>query len=211
VGTSTVHRSPSRHPWDFERSAYENPDIPPLRVLDEILRAAQSDDWDQEMAGEAVSTCAAVLLERSRALEQAGDPERALVVDVAERRLITQGANSVFAEFALEGLAASLAGIAAGRVDRTSAAALVREFAGHVWVTAVRYAFLRDASGHVGGRRFATAAEVQQLATAMARQVRQRVHEGSLSSDAAEQLRRGVAREALAELARAVLPREGGR
>ena len=204
MGTSTVHPSPRKHPWNFQASAYENPSVPPDRVLDEILRCAGSENWDAEMAGGAMAACLQVLVGAAAGRRVAGSPQEsaAALVEQAERSLIQSGHNSVFAEFALEGLAACAS---AGRIPRTrnqtDVARVAKSFVGHAWATAVRYAFLRDAARHVGGTRFSSGTEVRRLADELADRTRRRVEAAKLSQGARSGLAKGIVSRALTEIA----------
>jgi hypothetical protein len=178
MGTSTVHRSPNTAAWRIVNNLYDDPSVPPARVLAEVFNAA-SEHYRRGLADASVLTRVEIILDVSRRVATLLDrPETALAVArdaVAKARTsaLAAGRASFYGDLADRAVHATLA-MASRDPQPLTADATLRNFLGHLVATAVDHVVSRDLTGHVGGNRIRSVSDAMRLRatlTSLARQI----------------------------------------
>ena len=175
MGTSTVHRSPGTPRWRIVNNLYNDPTVPPERLLAEVFNAAEQ--YPSGLADAAVLERVETLLHVTEVGDWRGGTEAALTVAreavrTAQARALRSGHTSFFGDLADRAMHTTLANAARDPNSLSTPRAALSTFLRNLTASAIDHVISRDLTAHLGGPRLSSATETLALRRTLAEQAR---------------------------------------
>ena len=184
MGTSTVHRSPGTPRWRIVNNLYNDPTVPPDRLLAEIFNAAEQ--YPSGLTDASVLERVETLLTAAERGDWRGGTEAALTVAReavrdAQARALRGGHTSFFGDLADRAMQTTFVNAAGDPNSLSTPRATLSTFLRNLVAGAIDHVVSRDLTAHLGGSRISSATEALSLRRSLAEQARSVATDARLS------------------------------
>lgn len=173
MGTSTVQRSPGTPRWRIVNNLYNDPTVPPERLLAEVFNAAEQ--YSAGLADAAVLERVETLLRVAESGNWREGTEAALTaareaVRTAQASAFRNGHTSFFGDLADRAVHTTFANAARDPNSLSTPRAALATFLRNLVACAIDHVVSRDLTAHLGGPRIASVTEALTLRRTLAEQ-----------------------------------------
>jgi hypothetical protein len=175
MGTSSVHRSPGTPRWRLVNNLYNDPTVPPERLLAEVFNAAEH--YPAGLTDAAVLERVETLLQMAERGDWRQSAEAALAtareaIRTAQTRALSSGYTSFFGDLADRALHTTFAHAARDPNSLSTPRAALSAFLRHLTACAIDHVVSRDLTAHLGGPRLASTSEAFAMRRTLTEQAR---------------------------------------